>query len=317
MHGQTPFCPPGQNNSPECSVIRFDELDIWFTHLNPSQQEEIRQLKAKKVPNPPQRILPLDHGDTMKAQLEVGKKRFLSEKEPFSFLRIGDFELGLLGAMYFPFGNASNCFPTMMGRAGYYAPEAFGLRKHFIAAVRESAIVGVLENWDTQRVETAAILAMLDCEVPLPRAVEIHLPYSLLVDGTLFSWLSDRKVLLIGSLAPKLLEAWKLSAFHKAHEHFGPSSKIKIVGAIPTSSREAGGAWRDFDFALRCAERTDYDVALVASGSMAKPLVHRIWKLGRTAIDVGFVFDALLREREDARVSRPVLMNAEFPMWSW
>jgi len=297
-------------------VIRFDELDRWFTDLSISEQEEIRQLKATKVPNPPQRILPIDHGDTMKDQLEAGKKRFLSEKEPFSLVRIGDFELGLLGALYFPFGCASNCISTMMGRAGY-APEALGLRNHFIAAVRESTMIGVLENWDTQRIETAAILAMLDCEIPLSRAVEIHLPYALLVDGTLFSWLSNRKVLLIGSLAPKLLEAWKLTAFHKAYEHFGPSSKIKIVGAIPTSSRESGGAWKDFDFALQCAERADYDVALVASGSMAKPLVHKIWQLGRTAMDVGFVFDALLREREDARILRPVLRNAKFPRWSW
>lgn len=297
-------------------MIRFDELDRWFTDLNPSEQEEIRQLKEKKVPVMPKRILPKDHGDTMKAQLQAGKRKFLSEKEPFSFIRLGDFELGLLGALYFPFGNASNCIATMFSRAGY-APEALWLRRHLIAAVRESPLVGVLENWDTQRIETAALLAMLDCEIPLPRAVEIHLPYAMLVDGTLFSWLAGRRIILIGHLAPRLLEAWERASFHKAYEHFGPSSKIRVVGAIPTNSREGGGAWKDFNFSLRCAERLDYDVALLGCGSMAKPLAYEISKRGRTALDIGFVFDALLGERQDARVSRPVLKDATFPEPKW
>lgn len=298
-------------------MIQFDQLDRWYTDLTPSEQEEIHQLKAEKAPTPPERILLFGHGKTMEEQLQAGKRKFLSRHEPFSLIRLGDFELGLLGALYFPFGNASNCLSTMMTRAGYASPESLSLRSHLIEAVRLSAMVGVLENWDTQRVETGALMQMLDCPLPCPRAVEIHLPYALLVDGTLFSWLAGRRVLLIGNLAPKLFEAWKKPAFHRAHEHFGPSSKVNIVDAIQTSSREDGGAWKDLDFVLKCAERKDYDVALVASGAVAKPLAYRISRMGRTALDVGFVFDALLREREDARVSRPVLMNARFPEISW
>jgi len=298
-------------------VIQFDQLDRWYTDLTPSEQEEIHQLKAEKVPVAPERILLPSHGNTMQEQLEAGKREFLSSYEPFSFIRIGDFELGLLGALYFPFGNASNCLSTMMTRAGYGAREAISLRQHLIEAVRMSPLVGVLENWDTQRVETAALMAMLDCQIPCPRAVEIHLPYAMLVDGTLFSWLSGRRVLLIGNLAPRLFDAWKKPAFHKAYEHFGPSSKVETVDAIPTSSREDGGAWKDFDLTLQRADRNDYDVALIASGAMAKPLAYRISRMGRTAIDVGFVFDALLAEREDARVCRPVLRDAAFPGVVW
>lgn len=297
-------------------MIRFDELDRWFTDLNQEEQDELHRLRGMKVPLMPRRILPVDHGDTMEEQLEAGKRRFLSEKEPFSLVRLGDFELGLLGALYFPYGNASNSIHTMFTRAGY-APDSLWIRPHMIAAVRESAMVGVLENWDTQRLETAALLLMLDCEMPLSRAVEIHLPYQMLVDGSLFRWLSGRRVLLVGNLAPRLLEVWKLPAFHRAYEHFGPSDQVEIVGAIPTGSREEGGACRDFHFALQCAERLDYDVALLGCGSMAKPLAHQISKKGRTAIDVGFVFDALLGERSDARVSRPVLREAKFPEPSW
>lgn len=252
----------------------------------------------------------------MKEQLEAGKRKFFSEKEPFSLVRLGDFELGLLGALYFPFGNPSNTISMMFTRAGY-ASDSLWIRPKMIEAVRESAMIGVLENWDTQCVETAALLAMLGCEIPLPRAVEIHLPYQMLVDGSLFRWLSGRKVLLIGNLAPRLLEVWKLPAFHKTYEHFGPSNEVQIVGAIPTSSREEGGACRDFNFALQCAHRLDYDVALLGCGSMAKPLAHQISKIGRTAIDVGFVFDALLGERRDALVGRPVLRWSKFPKPSW
>lgn len=266
---------------------------------------------------PAPRIIPLGHGNTMEEQLLAGRSKFLSRKEPFSLIRLGDFELGLLGALYFPFGNASNCLSTMMTRAGYAAQEALSLRKHLIEAVRFSPMVGVLENWETQRIETAALMAMLNCSIPCARAVEIHLPYAMLVDGTLFSWLAGRRVLLIGNLAPRLLEAWKKPEFHRAYERFGPSSEVKVVDAISTSSREDGGAWKDFHAALQSAKRNDYDVALVASGAMAKPLAYRIWRLGKTALDVGFVFDALLREREDARVLRPVLKDAWFPDVSW
>lgn len=298
-------------------MIRFDQLDRWYTDLTLPEQQEICQIKARKVPALPARILPLGHGNTMEEQLVAGRSKFLSKKEPFSLIRLGDFELGLLGALFFPFGNASNCLSTMMTRAGYAGQGSLSLRWDLIQAVRRSALVGVLENWDTQRDETAGLMAMLDCPLPCPRAVEIHLPYSLLVDGTLFSWLAGRRVILIGNLAPKLFEAWKKPAFHRAYERFGPSSKVKIVDAIRTSSREEGGAWKDFNFALKCARRRDYDVALVAAGAMAKPLAYRIFGLGRTALDVGFVFDALLREREDARVGRPVLKDASFPDVSW
>lgn len=298
-------------------MIQFDQLDRWYTDLTASEQEEIHQFKAEKVPVAPDRILPPDHGNTMEEQINAGKIKFLSSYEPFSFIRIGDFELGLLGALYFPFGNASNCLSTMMARAGYGSKEAISLRPHLIEAVRLSTMVGVLENWDTQRVETAALMAMLDCPLPCSRAVEIHLPYAMLVDGTLFSWLSGRRVLLIGNLAPRLFEAWGKPGFHRAYEHFGPSSKAKVVDAIQTSSREDGGAWKDFDLTLQRADRNDYDVALVASGAMAKPLAYRISRMGRTAIDVGFVFDALLAEREDARVCRPILRDARFPGIVW
>lgn len=298
-------------------MIRFDQLDRWYTDLSPSEQDEIHELKARKAPTPSERILPISHGKTIEDQVQAGKVKFLSTYEPFSLIRLGDFELGLLGALYFPFGKASNDVHTMMIRAGYASQEAFLVRRHLIAAVRLSALVGVLENWDTQKIETAALMSMLDCQIPCSRAVEIHLPYAMLVDGTLFSWLSGRRVLLIGNLAPRLFDAWKTPAFHRAYERFGPSDKVNVVGAIPMSSREDGGSCKDFNFVLKCAQRRDYDVALIASGAVAKPLAYLIWRMGRTALDVGFVFDALVREREDARVGRPILRDASFPALSW
>jgi len=295
--------------------MRFDELPTWFQDLPREEQRLIRELGTRKRETVTNRIVPLDHGQSFNEHLLAAKARFLAQKEPFSMIRLGDFELGLLGAGYFPFNKEPN-FSVMHGRAGY-GRGAFHLRAPFIRAVRESELVGVLENWPSQRIETAVLLSMLDLETPLDRAVEVHLPYRLLIDGTLFSWLSGRKVLLIGNLAPKLSEAWPNASFQAGYAHFGLTDKVKIVGAIPMRSREEGGAWQDYERALNLSVSFDYDVALVSCGTTAKPLAHQLSLMGRTALDVGFVFDALAGERVDARKRRPVLGEAMFPDPCW
>lgn len=296
--------------------MRFDDMPIWFTGLSPEQDLDVRAAWAAKAPSVTGRLLPYQDGDTQEGQWRAGKERFLKQPEPFSLVRIGDFELGLLGGLFFPFGKPSNCYATMFTRAGY-APEAFPMRGRLIEAVRQAELLGLMENWDTQRLETAGILAMLDVEVPSPRGVEVHLPYYLLVDGTLLNWLSGRRVLLLGHLAPLLEDAWKRPAFHAAYERFGPSSKVKIVGSVPTTSRDHGGAWKDLDAALRSADRNDYDVALVAAGTTGKPLTYGVRKLGRTALDVGFTFDAILGTRPEAMPGRAVFRDVQMPAPTW
>jgi hypothetical protein len=300
--------------SPSAPPVRFDELPSWFDQLPAPDRDAINRLRDETRPAS-SRLLPSEHGETMAEQLRFAEKMFLSAREPFSLLRLGDLDLGLLGGGYLPCqpgANLSNQF-----REAGYAPGAFPLRASLIRALRDDALVGVQQNWASCALETAWLLAMLGIPVPFPRAVEVHLPYALLVDGTLFSWLEGRRVLLVGHLAPRLAEAWRKPAFHEALEPFGRSARTTIAGAVPMGSREDGGAWRDFGAALDAARTADYDVALVACGATAKPLSYEISKAGKTALDVGFVFDALVGECQDQRVKRPILREAPFKDTVW
>lgn len=292
----------------------FANLPGWFPDLQARDQALIERKKDELLSVIPKRVLPQNHGEADLQRWEAGTKAFLAQRAPFSMVRVGDFEIGFLGAMYWPCGNPTQSYDTMLFRAGY-CPEAFPLRGKFIEAVRESALVGVWgENLPTiPYMNLPVILALLGIVLPMRSAVEVNLPAYLLTRGTLFSWLAGQRVLLIGNLAPRLELLWKRSAFHDAYAMFGPSQKIKIAGAIPTSSREGGGAWRDFDFVSRCARRLDYDVALLGCGALAKPLVHEIRGQGKTVLDIGFVFDALTWERLDALSMRPVLRDIRWP----
>lgn len=285
--------------------VSFDVLRTWFPDLTKEEKARLNALRDRKMAGVQDRAIPWSHGESRVMQWESARRAFLGQREPFSLIRIGDFETGLLGAFYFPAGNDAPNYTMMFERAGYRA-EAFFLRAPFIEAVRKSEFVGLFQNLGSQRKATVALLAMLDCEIPFPSGIEIYSIYRMLVDGTLFEWLSGRRVLLVGGLAPKLENLWKRNDFHKAHERFGSSDKVKIVGSVSVSSREDGGAWKDFYSTLEEVSRRDFDVALVACGAMAKPLTYQIRKLGKTAIDVGFIFDALAGERLDAWRTRDV-----------
>lgn len=81
---------------------------------------------------------------------------------------------------------------------------------------------------------------------------------------------------------------------------------------VPTRLRTEGGATRDHKVVLRLLDGFDYDVALLSCGVAAKPLTWRIRsETGRTALDTGFVFNALLGDRE--RTNRPVLKDVSWP----
>lgn len=286
-------------------VDAFLSMRTWFDQLSHDERHPLEQLLARSGSH--DRLLPLSHGPDLASQLDAAKKRFLEAKDPFCLVRIGDCEVALLG------GGAIlglHSLPIQFKFSGL-ARESFPLRKDFLSAIQEAPLVGLQENWASVRAHTAALLSMMGLSVPLPTGVEVHLPYKLLVDGTLFRYLAGKKVLLVGAGAPRLWDCLGIKTFLDLHAFLGPLAKMKVAGVIPTRTREAGGAWVDYDRVLREAEKIDFDVALLACGAVAKGLAWRIWKTGRTALDVGFVFDALMGNPE--REHRPVLKGVQWP----
>lgn len=295
------------------NAAQFTALPAWADQLPASMLDELHHLHKASRPTDA-RLLPRDQGASMDEQHEKGHRRFLSCPEPFCLVRIGDCEIGLLGAGYVPSGR-QGLLAWNFKRAGF-CREALGMRSAFIEAIRHAEFLGLQEGWPVVREDTAALLAMLGMELPRPNGIEVHLIYRLLVDGTLFSRLEGRNILLVGALAPKLAAAWKNPAFLKAYERFGVG-KVKSVRALGTRPREEGGSWADYERILVDAKRDGFDTALLSCGVTAKPLAWEIRKTGRTALDVGFVFDALLAENVAERSQRPVLGAASWPKKQW
>ena len=287
-------------------MIPFLKMRGWFDQLPEEERRPLEEFR-KRAENIGSRIIPYPHGDDIATQLEAAKKRFLECKEPFSLIRIGDCEIGLLGAGVIP---VQHDLATQFRFAGL-SRESLALRKDFISAVKETQLLGLQQNWPEIGHKTGMLLFMLGMQVPPENGVEVHLPYKLLVDGTLFEFLAGKKVLLIGAGARRLSDCLSLKGFLDVYGFLGPMEKVKVVGVIETRAREAGGAWSDYERVVLEAYKIDYDVALLACGGMAKPLAWRLWKSGKTALDIGFVFDALLGN--DERRHRPVLKDVVWP----
>lgn len=239
--------------------------------------------------------------------------RFRRAQDPFALVRVGDSDLALLGAGFVP-RSSPNRFEWYRLASGF-GRTALSVRERFIAAVGGADLVGLHQNWEAVARSTATMLTMLGLPVPHPNGVEVHLPYRLLTNGMLFERLVGRRVLLVGLLAPRLRDVWMSAEFRRAYSQWGDSGSINVVGAVATRPREDGGAARDYESTLREVRRHDFDVALLACGAAAKPLAWELRNDGRTALDVGFVFDALLGDPE--REVRPFLRDARWPKETW
>jgi hypothetical protein len=287
-------------------TVDFSLLQTWFDELSPADQLEI-SAAAEKVRVSDERLLPASHGDTMALQLAFGEKLFLEMPIPGCLIRLGDCELSLLNAGFPDPGR----LPWDFAQAGY-ARGAITLRGDLIRAVRETPLLGLQQNWSVVRHKTSKTLALLGIEVPPRNAVEVHLPYHLLVSGTLFRYLARKRVVLIGAHAEQLHQVWKAPGFVNVYRMFGPIDEVTIAGVVATPDRERG-AWALVDEIVSAAARIDHDVSLIACGLPAKVIAWRLWQLGRTALDVGYVFDALLGTSPWERVERPVLKDAFWP----
>jgi hypothetical protein len=286
-------------------------LRTWYDELS-AQEVAVLELPSEPPANPV-RILPQEHGDSLEEQLTVGKRLFLSARHPFYLARLGDAEAALVGSGYQGPTKPLRTLASYLKFCGL-SRECLHMRPEFILALKDATFLGVHQDWEEVRLATATILGLSGFPVPPPNAVEVHLPYKLLIDGSLISFLSGKRVLLIGHLAPELMRRWKEPAFVEAYSRFGRFDQVPVIGAIGAKKR-GEGLWKDIDLITALADKYDYDVALLACGAPAKILARRIHSRGKTALDVGFVFDALLGDPE--RRKRPILRETSWPETGW
>jgi hypothetical protein len=219
----------------------------------------------------------------------------------------------MLGSGYLPSEHLGT-FAWQSHRAGYNRQQLY-LRSEYIDALEHAELVGLQQNWEPVRKDTAVLLSMLGIAIPMANAIEVHLPYALLIDGTLMSWLAGRKVLLVGTFARRLANVWKTDEFRDAYASLGPVDKVNIVGAVSTPSRTEGGSCLAYTQVMQEIQAYTFDVALFGCGLLGKIAAWRVRLQGRTALDVGFVFNALLGDPE--RNNRPVLRDLTWPGRVW
>lgn len=284
------------------------EMPTWYDQLPPEKKSELDSIREGVSAST--RIIPEDHGEELQRHLRVAERKFLSTPEPFCFIRISDVALGFLNGGY-PITQKTHSLEWKLPMSGL-SRSAYHLRSEMIEAVREAPLVGVHQNWEEVAYETAVTLAMLGIELPCDRAVETWSMYHLLIRGLLFSFLAGRKVVLVGHLAGRLAEAMKNPEFIRSYSRFGPIKHLKIVDFIETSPREKC-RWEEVGLATEKLKSIDFDVALISYGGLAKILAHRVWKMGKTALDVGYIFDALLAVDPYQRSQRPILKDATWP----
>lgn len=286
----------------------------WYPDLPGAQKTEIDQLCSKARANMSgARLVPESHGPRLTQQLQAATSLFQNASHPFCMIRMSDSELGVLGGGFLP-SEVPQPISWYVGR-GDYTKAVMPLRKVFFEAIRGAELLGVQQNWKPMFEASVILFRMLGIPIPLENAVEIHLPYQLLVNGSLLRSLEGKRVVLIGGLATKLAQAWSKPSFRDAYKLWGDMNKISIVDVFQTHTKRQGGAVQDYGPMCDRMNKVKFDVALLSCGVMAKPLAWRIRQSNRTALDVGFVFDALLGGNE--RIARPVFRDISWPKVTW
>jgi hypothetical protein len=280
----------------------------WFDELSEQEKVEIHSIR-ESVGNP-DRVLPLDHGTKGQQHLDFAERAFLAAKEPFYFIRLNDCEMGMLSGGYPLPGGLDLKFALF--RTGFHR-STFFLRPEFLSAVEECPLLALNQLWTPFNRHTAIYLSMLGHKVPYERGVTTAIAYYILARGHFFNFVAGKKVVLIGTESEKLAQAWRGRDFIEAYSHLGPVDKAEIVDTIRTPNR-GPEAHKCLDPIIERLKRTQFDVALLACGGLAKILSYRIWKMGRTALDMGAVFPALLGGTERQRL---ILRDIKWPVRTW
>jgi hypothetical protein len=284
-------------------------LGTWWDEASKASQACVEKQAVQVVPK---EVLPLPYAGVWgrwDEELEVGKQRLLSMKKPFCFTSLGDAELVLIASGY--------TYPPqeLAGRlhACGFTRGTLSYRKAFMDALRGSELLGLHQRWKPVTDKTYKILALAGFDMPPANAVEVHLPYKMMIDKSLFEYVAGKRVVLVGDKGPAIQAKLKDAEFVKTYsELFGPLGEMEVVGNFQTKAKGCGGgSWTDLDAATKWLMGANFDVALLACGAVATLLATRIRDSGRVALDVGFVIEALLGHSQ--RSVRPILRDVKWP----
>lgn len=293
-------------------------LGVWYEEASPEVRGRIAAADgALKIPKNPCAVLPLEYAGAWTRwndELAEAKRRFLEAKHPFHFASLGDAELALLGCGY-PWDTREI---SLKLRACGFSRCSLGLRNEFRAALKGAALLGLHQRWPPMTEMTARVMSLCGFEVPVPNAVEVHLPYRMFADGSLFGYLAKKRVVLVGDKVKELNRRLHDESFIKAYSFLGPIGEMNVVGIFETRPKAptlelapTGGAGLDLDRASEWLKNTKFDIALLGCGAVANILGYRTVRYGKTAVDVGFVFEALMGNAQ--RDVRPILKEIKWP----
>jgi hypothetical protein len=121
----------------------------------------------------------------------------------------------------------------------------------------------------------------------------------MVADGSLFNAIAGAKVLLVGSLAPKVEELMKnplyIEHYKKINLH-----KINVIGSMGCS--EAKNAGEEVYLMEEKAKEIDFDVALVGMGVTSLHFIPSIKRQGKIAINIGHTMSALAGQGNPQRM---------------
>lgn len=270
------------------TVSYFETAPTWFD--------------KHKIP-----LLPSSHGESFDTNVNEGVKAFLEiakSEKPFSLVRLGDSEVYFAGAGVIPV-HKMNALDEYIYFSGADR-DSFSLRQELFHSIRTADLLGVQQNWVPVTQATFILLSLLGLETPLPNGIEVHSAYALLTKGILFDFIEGKKVALIGHHAPQVAEALKNAQLLDTYSFLKP---LKDPVVIQTPERGLGAS-SQYQEIVKQALAADYEVALISFGTFAKTLATKIKESGRTALDVGFCFDALIGNPD--RENRPVLRDVSW-----
>lgn len=211
------------------------------------------------------RGVPLLGAADVSAELEAA----LREKRPYSFIRLGDGELLTLAQeKVLPVHEVRRAGP-FLPYAGVKVPD-LKARDELAACIRSASLVGVPTSRHPHfQPLLFAVLRAHGIACRDLRCTTSTMNYSLEEEGRLTGLLSGYRLLLVGNAAPQLGQALA-------------QRQLQVAGIVTPVN-----GYSDIGRVIRETEAYAYDIALVAAGIAAVPIVVHLAARGKVAVDFG------------------------------
>lgn len=274
-------------------------IKLWPQQLTEADRRSLRHRHPDPNVYAYRSLLEDDHGpigggnsgDQSMVLSEQKLWKMVESGRPYALVRVGDADCAAVMGHYFPVAPPQR-IEAYAAAAGYDYSEKFeAYRVELAEAYAKAPLLGV-HNREAQsvwRANTGIMLHLLGVGDQAPRLVDVQLPYVMLTNGSLSRLVEGKRVLLVGALAGELCSALR-SGRHLEWPFLGAwdAASYEVITTPRTKAYSA------IEPVARRAIETAADLTLVSAGVAAKIITYRVWRAGLCALDVGYVFDALL-----------------------